>query len=382
MTKIKSKKYDHVFNYTDRNGKKLWGYRYRYYDALGKRREKAKQGFLTEKDAYRDLLEVQTQVVNGDTKRIENSTLTIAEWLDIWFETHKGDWAITSLIQRQNAIRDQMKPLLGHYRLADLDKSTYKREYLNVLARTYKPNTVKLFHRLFKIAVNAAVDDEIIPRNRFLKMVLPHEESSDNFFNSEELREFLKVAYEAENITNYTMIYVLAYTGIRKGEASGLQWADINFELKTLSVYRTRDTKGIRKPKTKRSRRTIKLDDSVIHQLKLYRTWCKKTMLTFGMKLQEESFVFISRQGGTPIGDTTIKYAFDRIIKLARLKHITPHGLRHTHATLLIQARIPSTTIAERLGNTPQMIHDIYGHALKEVEEESVESFSKIMNAQ
>lgn len=380
MTKTKSKKYEHVFSYTDRKGSKLWGFRYRYYDSLGNRREKAKQGFASEKDAYRGVLEVQTQVINGDTKRVENSSLTISEWLDIWYETHKGDWAVSSLLQRKNAIQYQMKPLIGHYRLADLDKSTYKREYLNVLAKKYKPSTVKLFHRLFKIAVNAAVDDEIIPRNRFSKISLVDEESSENYYSAEELREFLTVAEDTENITNYTFIYLLAYTGLRRGEAQGLQWNDVDFEKKTLNVGRTRDVNGDRKPKTKRSRRTIKLDDLVLHQLKLYRTWCKKTMLTFGEKMKDTDFIFISHQSGKPIGDNTIKYAFERILNQTDLKYITPHGLRHTHCTLLIQAKIPVPTIAERLGNTPQMIHSVYGHALKEVEEESVESFSRIMN--
>lgn len=380
MTKIKSKKYDHVFSYTDRKGEKLWGYRYRYYDALGNRREKAKQGFSSEKDAYRDVLEIQTQIVNGGSKQVEHSSLTISEWLDIWYETHKGDWAVSSQIQRRNAIRYQMKPLLGHYRLADLDRSTYKREYLNVLAKKYAASTVKLFHRLFKIAINAAVDDEIIPRNRFSKMTLEDEEENDNFLTAEELREFLNVTKEIENITNYTIIYLLAYSGLRRGEAQGLHWNDFNFEDKTLTVNWTRDINGIRKPKTKRSRRTILLDDLVLHQLKVYRTWCKKTKLGFGDKSKDEDLVFISHQGGTPIGDNTLKYCFERILKKADVNRITPHGLRHTHATLLIQARIPVTTIAARLGNTPEMIYKVYGHALKQVEEESVQSFSKIMN--
>lgn len=380
MTKTKSKKYEHVFSYLDKNKNKLWGYRYRYYDALGKRREKAKQGFPSEKDAYRGVLEIQTQIVNGHTKSVDNSSLTISEWMDIWFETHKSDWAVSSLVQRKNAIRYQIKPLLGNYRLADLDKSTYKREFLNVLAETYKPNSVKLFHRIFKIAINAAVDDEIIPRNRFSKIALADEEANENFYSAEELRKFLSVAEKIENITNYSFINLLAYTGLRRGEGQGLQWSDIDFEKKTLSVQRTRDINGERTPKTKRSRRTIKLDDLVLHQLKLYRTWSKKTKLSFGQRLEDNDFIFISHQSGKPIGDNTIKYAFDRIFKKTDLKYITPHGLRHTHATLLIQARIPVPTIAERLGNTPQMIHDVYGHALKEVEEQSVESFSRIMN--
>ncbi|WP_422122894.1 tyrosine-type recombinase/integrase [Planococcus sp. X10-3] len=380
MTKTKSKKYEHVFWYLDKNMKKLWGYRYRYYDALGNRREKAKQSFTTEVDAYRKLLEIQTQVVNGDTKRVENSNLTVSEWLNIWYETHQIEWSISSQIQRRRAIELQMKPLLGKFKLGELDKNTYKRKYLNVLQEHYKPSTVKLYHRLFKIAVNAAVDDEIIPRNRFGKMTLTDEEINDNFLAAHELREFLNAAKHFENVTNYTFIYLLAYTGLRRGEAQGLQWRDISFDTKMLSVERTRDKNGVRKPKTKRSRRALLLDDLIIHHLKVYRTWCKKTKLYFGRQLKEDDFIFISHQSGKPIGDNTIKYSFERLFKETGIKRITPHGLRHTHATLLIMDRIPTVVVAARLGNTPAMIDNVYGHVLKNVEEESVHSFAKIMN--
>lgn len=378
--KTKSKKYEHIFWYLDKQGKKLWGYRYRYYDALEKRREKAKQGFSREIDAYRGLLEVQTQVVNGDVKRIEHSNMTVSEWLDVWYETNESHWAVTTRMQRKNAIQYQMKPLLGSIKLAELDKSTYKRKYLNVLQEQYKPSTVKLFHRLFKVAINAAVDDEIIPRNRFGNMTLEDEEVSENFYSANELKEFLTAAKEMENVTNYTFIYLLAYTGLRKGEALGLKWSDINFDTNMLSVERTRDIKGVRKPKTKRSRRAILLDDLIIHQLKLYRTWCKKIKLSFGLASKDDDYIFISHQSGNPIGDNTIKYSFERIFKKTGLKRITPHGLRHSHATLLVMDRIPSVVVAARLGNTPQMIDNVYGHVLKNVEEESVQSFAKVLS--
>lgn len=273
-----------------------------------------------------------------------------------------------------------MKPLLGKYKLATLDKTTYKRVFINELLKTYKPSTVQLFHRLFKVAINAAVDDEIIPRNRFNKISIPNERVDDNFLTSEELKKFLVAAKRIENITNYSLILLLAFTGLRKGEALGLKWKNINFEGKTLTVERTRDNIGTRTPKTKNSYRTILIDNTLVKQLKVYKKWCKETMLSFGKHLKEDDFVFISYQSGKPITDNTIKYAIDRIIKKTGYKRITPHGLRHTHATILIGQRIPVKVIADRLGNTPQMIMDIYGHSFSELEEESVIAFEQALN--
>nr|QRZ18317.1 site-specific integrase [Virgibacillus sp. AGTR] len=282
MKLYNSKKDKELYYYFNAKKEKLWCYRHRYYDALGKRREKYKQGFKTESEAYRALLDVKANTLNGNVKQVENSNLTVAEWLDIWYETHKNDWKVTSRKQRELAIKYQMKPLLGKYKLVELDKTTYKRVFINkLLEKKYKPSTVQLFHRLFKVAINAAVDDEILPRNRFNKISIPQDDPKDNFLTAEELSKLLAAAKEHENDTNYTFIFTLAYTGLRKGEALGLQWNNIDFNAKTITVERTRDNKGIRTPKTKNSYRTILIDDIAIAQLEKYKKWCKKIKLLF-----------------------------------------------------------------------------------------------------
>src|SRR5690625_2263245 len=209
-----------------------------------------------------------------------------------------------------------MKPLLGKYKLSKLDRTTYVREYINKLSKKYKPSTVALFHRLFKIAINAAVEDEIIPRNRFNKISIEQEEELDNFLTSEELNILLDVTKKHENITNYTFILLLAYSGLRKGEALGLKWKNVNLKEKTITVDCTRDRLGERPPKTKNSYRTIQIDDILVNQLKLYQKWCIETKFSYGMKLDKrEDYVLISYQGGTPMGANTSKYLFERIYK-------------------------------------------------------------------
>lgn len=380
METFKSKKDKDLYFYFNNKKEKLWCYRYRYYDALGKRREKAKQGFKTENDAYRALLEVKSSVVNGEVKQVENSNLTIAEWFDIWYETHKNDWKVTSRKQRESTIRLQIKPLLGRYKLTELDKTTYKRVFINALLKQYAPGSVQLFHKIFKTVINAAVDDEIIPRNRFNKITIEIDKKDDNFLTAAELKKFLTDAKNLGTITTYTLILLLAYTGLRKGEALGLQWENINFEDKTLTVERTRDYDGVRTPKTKNSYRTLLIDETLITHLKTYKTWCKATMLSFGEHIKEDDFVFISYQTGKPISENLIEYTINKIIKKTGCKKITAHGLRHTHATILIGQRIPVKVIANRLGNTPQMILDIYGHSFKDLEEESVQAFEQALS--
>ncbi|HDR7965393.1 tyrosine-type recombinase/integrase [Bacillus pacificus] len=377
----KSAKDPEIYYYFNASNEKVWMYRHKYYDSTGKRKEKKKRGFKSEKEALKSLLEVKVATIRGEAKQVEHDQMTVGEWLDTWYNTHKNSWKPTSRAQREMAIRLQMKPLLGHYKLQTLDRTTYKREFLNVLEKKYKPSTVHLFHTLFKIAINAAVEDEILSRNRFTKIKLSSQETvkkeNTNYFTPEQLVEFLKVANREENTTNYTFLLTVAYTGIRRGEACGLQWKNIDFDNKTITIERTRDNKGIRSPKTKNSYRTILIDDVLVSQLKTYRKWCMEVMLSFGYKLQDESFVFTSYQTGKPITDSSVLYAFRRVLNKTNLPSITIHGLRHTHCTILLNQGLNVKVIAERLGNTPQMIYEIYGHVLKEMESMSVELFSQ-----
>jgi len=383
----KSNKEPELYYYFNAKKEKLWMFRHKYYDWTGKRKEKKKSGFKTEKEAERALLEVKAALLNGQHKKVERDQMTISQWLDIWYETYNSGWEITSRLQRKNAIKHQMKPLLGIYRLSELDRTTYVRVYINELLKTYKPSTVALFHRLFKIAINAAVEDEIIPRNRFNKISIEQNEELENFLTPDELNIFLDMTKKKENITNYTFILLLAYTGFRKGEALGLKWKNVNLKEKTVTVDCTRDRLSERSPKTKNSYRTIPIDDILVKQLQVYQKWCIETKFSYGMKLDKKNdHVLISYQGGTPMGANTSKYLFERIYKQLekkeiKIKRITPHGLRHTHTTVLINMGIPHKTIADRLGNTVEMIYKVYAHSFKEYEDKAVTAFSESLSS-
>lgn len=382
----KSNKEKEVFSYENSKGK-LWMYRHKYYDGLtGKRKEKKVHGFKTEKAAIQALLEVKAQTLRGVTSYIENDNITVAQWLDIWYEMNHKKWKVTSCKQREMAIRLQMKPLIGHFKLQQLTKSIYQKNFIDVLEGQYKPSTVRLLHNLFKIAINAAVEDERLDRNRFTKIAFKNDDGAtvkreENFLSPEELQLFLQTAKETENITNYSFLLLIAFTGIRRGEACGLQWQNIDFKNNTITIERTRDSKGTRTPKTKNSMRTIKVDKSVMTQLEKYKTWCKATLFAFGNKIEESTFVFISYQTGEPISDSGLLYMVRRVVENAKLPEITLHGLRHSHATILLNKGVNVKVIAERLGNTPAMIYEVYGHVLKEMEEETVQIFSNSIGA-
>ncbi|MDM8100974.1 tyrosine-type recombinase/integrase [Oceanobacillus oncorhynchi] len=382
MAKLnKSKKDKEIYWYLNKKGEKLWMYRHKYEDTLGNRREKKKSSFKSEDAALKALLKVKSDLLNGNHKQVEKDRMTVAQWMDIWYETYHVNWKEPTQILHKDIKDRVIKPLLGKCVLPELDKSTYIRLFINKLKKKYASSTVKSYNRIFKLAVNAAVDDEILPRNRFTKISIQDDKLKDNFLTPVELYKLLDIAEKHTNETTYAALLTLAYTGLRKGEAIGLRWCDIDFKQKTITVKRTRDDKGVRSPKTANSYRTIQIDDLVVTHLKKYKTWCKERKFKYGKYLKEDDIVFISYQNGNPITFSTINYGLKRAIEVGNLKSITVHGLRHTHATILMNKGVISKVIAERLGNTPEMIDKVYGHILKETENKAVEVFGESLGA-
>lgn len=374
-----------LFWYKDQQDEKCWAYRHRYYDVLSKRKEKTAQGFKSEAAAYRALCEVRAKLVTGHSIEVEYENMKVSQWLDIWYESNVREWRPNTVKQRKTMIRDQFKPLLGKYKLSSLDKETYKRVFIQVLLKEgYKASTVKLFHRVFKVAINAAVDNEIIPRNRFTKVTIQDSESDEIVvLSKQDFKKMLNYTTEKENITVNTMVHFFAYTGARRGEVLGLQWQDINFETNEITFDRQRYKKDgkmvVAELKTKNSYRTIDVDSTIIVLLKKYKLWCKELMLMNGHQFKETDFVFISYQTCEPYADNSLLYALRRIKESCGIEHkLTPHTFRHTHATyLLLTAKVDVTVVADRLGNTPKVVWETYAHVLKEAKKEVVEIFSE-----
>ncbi|MED4700311.1 tyrosine-type recombinase/integrase [Lysinibacillus capsici] len=330
------------------------------------------------------LLEVKTATLRGETKHIVSDSMTIGEWLDIWLEMNQKKWKLSTSEYRKMIVDNRLKKLLGHYRLQKLDRATYQRAFINVLEDKLQPYTLKQILGLFKIAINATVEEKILARNRFTKVVIKDEDdtkTSNKFLTPAELNKLLSTAKETEVIWHYSFLLVAAYTGMQRGEALGLQWKNIDFKNHTITIERTRDKFGARTPKTKNSYRTILVDSIVIEQLKKYKTWYKKVCLQYGIKYSSDLFIFINSYG-EPVHDQTFYMMLKRVQLQAKLVNedgspkISLHGLWHTHATILLNNGQIVKVIGERLGNTPNMVMNTYGHVMKELEQESVNVFS------
>ncbi|MGG0666719.1 tyrosine-type recombinase/integrase [Viridibacillus arvi] len=376
---IKTAKDKDLFWYKDSEGKKKFAYRYRYYDSIGKRKEKSQQGFNTEKEALRELLKVKTQVVNGHVKQVSDSNLDIATWCDMFLESKKQLWKPNTYDSRARTVRLYIKPLLGSFKLSKLDTMTYQRVFINVLSTKLSPGSVKSAHKIFSTMINAAVENEIIPRNRFSKVSIKkeYEDIEANVLSVDQLKRFLDLMKQ-RSATQYTIAHLLAFTGMRIGEALALTWQDVDLENGLININKSRGSFGVGTPKTLNSYRTIPIDETVVSTLKKYSIYCKELKFSVGIPFKDDAQIFISHLNLDGIGVSSTRSNFNLAGKILGF-HIQPHTLRHTHATILIASGTDVVTVANRLGDSSEMVLKVYAHASDENKNVPLEVFKNAL---
>jgi len=387
--KLTKTRRNNIYSYVDSNKKKKYAYRYKYYDSLGKRKELYKQGFDSDRDAEVALAKLISET-ESYLKSIENKNMTVSQWMDIWFEARQTDWAITTKTLNKQMIRLYIKPILGHFKISSLDYLTYKNLFIDALLKTKSVNTVKCAHRVFNNAINLAVRNEILSKNRFTSMNISkekvtlkegfNEEEQLNFLNEVDLKRLLNYLKKADDMTHTVLIWTIALTGMRKGEAAALQWKDIDLKKCTINIYETRDPLGHREAKTKNSYRIVEVDPELCELLEAYRKKTIEMKLAIGRQHVTNDYVFVNLDTQNPIGTNLagriLKRAYEeKIIS----KQISPHGLRHSYATIMCAQGVPIPVVAKMIGDTPNTVMAYYAHSMKEKEKEAVQLLSKVL---
>jgi integrase len=179
---------------------------------------------------------------------------------------------------------------------------------------------------------------------------------------------------------------VLAMTGMRRGEACGLRWKDIDLEKGRLSVRRAliphEDGVITSEPKTAKGRRQIALDAGTIEAFKTQAARQMDDRDNAEVAWEETSYVF-TMDDGRPLHPQSVSRAFDRAIAAAKMPRIRLHDLRHTHATLALHAGINPKVVSERLGHaTVSITLDTYSHAIPALQEEAAERIAGMVSAE
>jgi integrase len=241
------------------------------------------------------------------------------------------------------------------------------------------PRTVSyvhtILHRAFKDAVRWGrlarnpADAADPPRGR-------HKTDGVHAWDAETLRAFLDSS-RAESDRLYALWVILATTGMRRGEALGVRWADVDLDAGRARVIRTitqtRSDVVIGEPKTSRGRRAIALDDATVGVLREHRRRMLEERLLVGPDFDDHGLVF-HLPDGQCLRPDAVSGAFLRRVNRYRLPRLTLQGLRHTWATLALERGIHPRVVQERLGHSTIAITlGVYSHVAPTLHDEAAQ---------
>lgn len=237
-------------------------------------------------------------------------------------------------------------------------------------------NTVLHHHRVISAILQDAVEWQILYSNPAERVKAPKAEKKvPQHYDTQQTKDLIEALVD-EPIKYRVMVILDAFTGLRCGELMGLDWEDIDLEARTLSVNKvsqyltgkgtfTKDT-----PKNYHSIRTISIPPFVVSLLKQYKAWWNEQKLACGDMWKGSNRLFVTWDG-KPLFTYTLTNWFPGFLKRHNLQKLTPHGIRHTFASLLAR-KIPVPELANLLGHArPSTTSDIYVHFIEDFGEQA-----------
>jgi integrase len=340
----------------------------------GKRIQKWRRGFPTKKAAT-EAMQLELHQRRSGTY-IETSNETVGELLDRWLETvirHKVK--PTTLEDYAFTIRKHLKPALGSVPVQKLTPAAVQTFYADRLDAGLGARTVQLCHGRLSQALALALREGILTRNvcTLTDPPTPRPHPADVWTADESRRV---IAASTEDL--YAPLWLLALgTGLRRGELLGLRWQDIDLTRPTLSVRQTvvllNNAPAFQTPKTSAAQRTIKLSAEIVAAMGKHRLGQIERRLA-APSWNDLDLVFCTSEGKA-INPNSLYDRFDSIVARAGVKRIPLHGMRHTHATLLLAAGTPIKAVSERLGHSKTSITlDTYAHVLPDMQDRAVDA--------
>ena len=250
--------------------------------------------------------------------------------------------------------------------LGQLDRIAYQ-GLLNQYAKTHERQTTMDFHHQLKGAILDAVDEGLVPRDPTRKAIVkgkPPRPKKSRYLNQFELHKLLASLELGQDIGWEWFILLVAKTGLRFSEALAVTPADFDFSRQTLSVSKTWDYKnggGFVPTKNRSSIRKVQIDWQLIVQF---------SVLIKGLPEDKPMFVKDDRK----VYNSTANDVLARLCRKAEVPVISIHGLRHTHASLLLFAGVSIASVAKRLGHASMNTTEkTYLHIIQELENKDVD---------
>lgn len=292
--------------------------------------------------------------------RKKKQTQLFHEYFEEWIELFKVGAIREVTLQKYYMSLQRIVELAPNLKMNELDRISYQK-LLNDYALTHEKQTTMDFHHQLKGAILDAVDEGVLKRNPTRKIIIkgkPPREKKIKFLNQFEIQALLKNLNLQDEINWDWFILLVTKTGLRFSEALALTPNDFDFSKQKVIVDKTwnyKKTKGEFQPtKNESSKRKVQLD---------WQTAMQFSQLIKNKNVNEPIFV----KGR--VFNSTVNNRLQVLCSKANISVITVHGLRHTHASLLLFAGVSIASVAKRLGHSSMITtQETYLHIIHELE--------------
>lgn len=321
----------------------------------------------TKKQAEEKMNELIYEYNRGEF--VEPSSITTGEWLEKWIKVYVANSTKKGVRTREtytSVVRRHLIPAFGNIPLQNLTAS-HIQYYYNT--SKLSSSTLEQHHAILHQALKVASRNERLMNVNPAELVVEKPVAEKNLdmevWTQDEVRRFLKAAREA-GLQSEAFYTLTIESGMRRGEICGLKWEDVDLAGGKVSVKRTLLKAGSNQetgpPKCGRGR-SIAISPQMVALLKRHKAEQNALKLRQGEAYADKGFVF-TKDSGDPIQMNNFgQRSFADLIKEAGVKKIRFHDLRHTCATLLLEADTHPKVVQERLGHANiSLTLDTYSH--------------------
>lgn len=290
----------------------------------------------------------------------------LKEYYRNWISVYKEGAIRDVTLRKYQMSLAWIEKLAPDLRLCDLTRVAYQ-QIINEYAKDHERQTTMDFHHQLKGAVLDAVDEGLIPRDPTRKVIIKGRTPTSKkikYLNQFELHTLLTSLRLGESVSWDWFILLVAKTGMRFSEALAITPDDFDFAHQTLSISKTwnyKDGGGFAPTKNKSSVRKIQIDWQIVMQF---------ASLVKDLPSSQPIFVV----GDEKVYNSTVNDILERYCRKLEIPVISVHGLRHTHASILLYAGVSIASVARRLGHASMTTtQKTYLHVIQELENQDVD---------
>lgn len=358
----------------------------------GKWKKISRKAGDTKKEAEKKL---RNAIIEAEKGIISDSSKTLDIYLSDWLTFIEQNRKLNTYNRYKGIINTHILPYIGKIKLQELSPNDIDRLINEINKKNISNTTIQNIYLVLNNALNRAYKLKLInenpctfidkPKRRRFEGTPLEPEDISRIYDKLDLKVY-------NNFIMYTALRIVIELGLRRGELSGLQWEDVDFDkniitIKNNLIYSNGHT-YLTSPKTSESHRKLYFSNNLKELLKSYKVQQAKDKIEYGKDYISNTFNdsicnFVMRwKDGHFVHPNYYTTKFKQILQMADLdKNTRFHDLRHTNATLLLKQGVDFKTIQMRLGHKDiNTTLNIYSHVNIEMQKEAAEKLNQLLN--